>query len=60
MREKRSAYPATEIFAESLNMFRCREASDPRDRVFTLLGLGTTITADYSLSCDEVFIGSLR
>jgi len=49
-----------ELFADALIMFRYRKASDPRDRVFALLGLGATITADYSLSCKEVFINSAR
>lgn len=47
-------------FADALNLFRYREASDPRDRVFALLGLGSTITADYALSWEEVFMSSVR
>ncbi|KAK0642113.1 heterokaryon incompatibility protein-domain-containing protein [Cercophora newfieldiana] len=47
-------------FVHALNMFRYREASDPRDRVFALLGLGATITADYSLTWKEVFISCVR
>ncbi|KAM5342113.1 hypothetical protein ACJ41O_015144 [Fusarium nematophilum] len=38
-------------------MFRPRQASDPRDRVYAYLSLmGGSISADYSLSHEEVFI----
>jgi len=60
VRECKDVHVASTLFANSLHMFRYREASDPRDRVFALLGLGATITADYSLSCDEVIIDSVR
>ncbi|KAJ3454430.1 hypothetical protein MRS44_018324 [Fusarium solani] len=48
------------LVALSLNVFRLRNASDPRDRVYAFLGLGSAVQADYSLSHEEAFKLSVR
>lgn len=48
------------IFWEALNMFRERGASNPKDRVYALLGLGSDLQPDYTLSLEEVFTGAVR
>ncbi|KAH8645722.1 heterokaryon incompatibility protein-domain-containing protein [Xylariales sp. PMI_506] len=50
----------TKSFAIALNVFRYRKASDPRDYIFALLGLGGPVVANYSLSTREVFMHSIR
>ncbi|KAM0426550.1 hypothetical protein ACHAPT_008242 [Fusarium lateritium] len=44
----------------ALNLFRSRQASDPRDRVNAFLGLGSEITADYSSSFEDIYRRSTR
>merc|ERR1712000_506346 len=44
----------------ALNLFRSRQASDPRDRVNAFLGLGSSITADYSSSFEDIYRRSTR
>jgi hypothetical protein len=39
----------------TLNVFRARQASDPRDRIYAYLGLGSEISANYSMTHEEVF-----
>ncbi|EEU46690.1 uncharacterized protein NECHADRAFT_77319 [Fusarium vanettenii 77-13-4] len=40
---------------DALNIFRARHASDPRDRIYAYLGLGSDISANYSIPHEEVF-----
>lgn len=47
-------------FWEALNIFRPRQTSDPKDRVYALLGLGSDLRPDYSLSLEDIFIGAVR
>ncbi|KAH7253246.1 hypothetical protein B0J15DRAFT_560431 [Fusarium solani] len=44
----------------ALNLFRSRQASDPRDRVNAFLGLKSSITADYSSSFEDIYRLSTR
>ncbi|KAI8711799.1 HET domain-containing protein [Fusarium sp. LHS14.1] len=44
----------------ALNLFRSRQASDPRDRVNAFFGLGSSITADYSSSFEDIYRRSTR
>ncbi|CEI60086.1 hypothetical protein FVEN_g8124 [Fusarium venenatum] len=39
----------------AFNLFRNRHASDPRDKLYAYLGLGSGISADYSLPYEQVF-----
>ncbi|KAH7270902.1 heterokaryon incompatibility protein-domain-containing protein [Fusarium solani] len=43
-----------------LNLFRARQVSDARDRVYAYLGFGTKIAANYSLPHEEVFKLTMR
>ncbi|KAI0381107.1 heterokaryon incompatibility protein-domain-containing protein [Hypomontagnella monticulosa] len=52
--------PNPDSFFLALSMFRQRQASDPRDRVFALLGFGGTLAADYSLSQRDLCMLSVR
>lgn len=49
-----------DLFCTALNMFRSRKASDHRDRVFALLGLGSSLKADYSISVEAIYIRTIR
>ncbi|KAH6725051.1 hypothetical protein BKA61DRAFT_42502 [Leptodontidium sp. MPI-SDFR-AT-0119] len=51
--------------AELLDMFRSRQASDPRDKVYALLGmssddLSTVLQTDYNISWEELFQNLVR
>lgn len=48
------------IFWEALNMFRERGASNPKDRLYALLGLGSDLQPDYTLALEDVFMGAVR
>lgn len=41
--------------SDTLNIFRARQTSDPKDRIYAYLGLGSDISANYSMSHEEVF-----
>lgn len=56
----RNNLPGVERVIDASNLFRNRQASDKRDRVYALLGLGSTLSADYSLSHEEVFKHAAR
>ena len=50
----------TERFLELLAMFRIRESTDPRDKIYGLLGMADTsftrfISPDYALSVEELY-----
>ncbi|RTE85006.1 hypothetical protein BHE90_000382 [Fusarium euwallaceae] len=51
---KRSSKTPT-LMPLALNLFRSRQASDPRDRVNAFLGLGSRFTADYSSSFEDIY-----
>ncbi|RSL83700.1 hypothetical protein CEP51_004345 [Fusarium floridanum] len=56
---KRSSKTPT-LMPLALNLFRSRQASDPRDRVNAFLGLGSRFTADYSSSFEDIYRRSTR
>ena len=56
----RNREQSVSLFITALSMFRTRQASDRRDHMFALLGLGGTIAADYSLSWQKVFMQGTR
>ncbi|KAM0492237.1 hypothetical protein ACHAP8_010100 [Fusarium lateritium] len=43
------------LLCYAFNLFRNRHASDPRDKMYAYLGLGSGISADYSLPYEQVF-----
>ncbi|KAF5967524.1 heterokaryon incompatibility protein (het-6OR allele) [Fusarium bulbicola] len=43
-----------------LNDFRDRKASDPRDKMYAYFGLGSNISADYTLPHEEAFTLGMR
>ena len=49
----RNARPSVERVSVAANLFRARQGSDPRDRMYALLGMGSTLSADYSISSHE-------
>ncbi|KAK0619478.1 heterokaryon incompatibility protein-domain-containing protein [Immersiella caudata] len=60
IRYLRNSSGAPGLAAFALSTFRDRKASDPRDNVFALLGLGSSIVADYSLPSEQVFVRCVR
>jgi hypothetical protein len=45
---------------EALDVFRERGASNPEDRLYALLGLGSDLKPDYALSLEDVFTNAVR
>jgi hypothetical protein len=57
--QRRGGSPLPDLLAVSMKYFR---ATDPKDKVFALLGLvhdDSTLTADYALSIQEVFVEAM-
>ncbi|KAF5639350.1 heterokaryon incompatibility (het-6OR allele) [Fusarium sp. NRRL 52700] len=50
----------TLFMANVFNNFRDRNASDPRDKMYAYLGLGSNISADYTLPHEEAFTLGVR
>ncbi len=49
----RAGSSSAEKVIAAANLFRARQVFEPRDRVYALLGMGSTLSADYSISSHE-------